>query len=416
MLNKLKKGYVTAVLIIFHTLLLFVVVNVICVIVPDPVEQRVKHYRSMYTSPANALKSDTALLKKVYPSLSVTEIASRVYGPNVKSHPLLELMNEPFHTSCYQVGIENIRYDSYIANDSVCRASLNGAVWVFGGSTIFGRGVCSDETISFYLNQLDSSNARYINMGCQGYNQYTEIEKLILLLRKGYKPSAVIFLDGLNDLMSLSRFSFEALETPSYDYHAYSMEFGPGNVKLNPNILYSIPVINWWYQYMANSIPAGSLPVEGNIYDDTSFYYTHPYKHFLEHDEYLHDAGQPLANKMLKYYQGNADLLKHLSASYQFRLNVFFQPLGFLYERNPFVKDPHLFGKEFFGVAQLAYLQKIMCDEIQKGKFPIYTDITTLDDSCMGEAYIDLSHYSPVMNKLVASAMLSKLKKNGSLF
>jgi len=408
--EKAKWGYVRIAVLFFNTFLLFLFINLIFVFIPDPASKKLAYYRTLYLSPVNALKKNMDVLSKVYPGKSKEEIISRVEkAPNVKSHPVLEYMDIPVQNNCYYLGIENIRYDLQPFDDSLYKARLNGSVWVFGGSTVFGRGVCSDETITWYLHANDSQNT-YLNMGCQGYNQNNETDKLVLLLKKGYRPHSVIFIDGLNDLTTLSMFGFEAAETPSGTNAPYATEFGINQELFSKNSLYFIPVVKWYNQYKASQMAGAGLPVEENIYSPHSRYNQFPYLHYQSFRENIHQPDSLLAKKMFSFYQGNLQLIRQLATAYQFTAHVFFQPLGILFQNNPFIVNKEVFRKRFFHVQQLAYLQKKMCSEIKKGQFYGFTDISYLDRQCALPPYVDLTHYSAAMNELMAKTILNTIK------
>lgn len=73
----------------------------------------------------------------------------------------------------------------------------NNATWFFGGSTMFGYGVTDKETIPYLYSQL--SGERVFNFGNGKYYSEQENRKLELLLKYGFKPKRVIFLDGVNE-------------------------------------------------------------------------------------------------------------------------------------------------------------------------------------------------------------------------
>lgn len=408
-LSKLKAVYKKWALILFNTTVFFILLNIIFYLIPDPLQQKAKFHQSLCIQANQALYSDTALIKRVYPGLTLAEINDRIKAPDIKSHPVLPFMNVPVDNACYRVGVENMRYDSYIKSDKDAFQSLNNSVWVLGGSTAFGRGVCNNETISCYLNLFDTTQ-RYINLGCMGYTQWCETERLILLLRKGYRPKSLIFIDGLNDLMAISRFGFEALETPGRNQHAYSMEYGPDQVAPNKKNIYSIPVIHWWYAYLASKINDGDLPVTENIYLPESSYNKDGYLHYLRQKTYLNLPGPQLKEKMIRYYEGNLALIKTLSEAYKFKYTIVFQPIGILHHGNSFVKNQSQFDSAFFAVKQVAYLQKNMCELIKQGRFTDYMDLTELHKHCQ-EPYIDLTHYSPAFNRLIAKTILEKRQR-----
>lgn len=406
-IEKLNTLYKKFAIIGFSTVLLFVFINVVLYFIPSPLQKRINFINALHTLPTIALKTDTLLLKKVYEGLTLAEISERVHAPQIKSHPVLPFMNQPTENSCYKLGFENIRYDSFIQSDSVARQKINNSVWVFGGSTVFGTGVCGDETITYYLNTHDSLNT-YINFGCQGYNQFAEIEKLLLLLRKGYTPKAVVFLDGLNDLITLSHYCFSASETPARSQHAYEHELGPDNIKLNRKSIYSLPVLNWYLAYVAGKTVNGSLPIEENIYSPRSDYNTSDYLHYLSHRLYLHTPDEKLKDKMFTYYRCNLAFIQKLSEAYHFNFRIFFQPIGLLYAKNPFVKNKAAFDTAFFAVKQCRYLETEMRRTIKTTNLNHFTDLSQTHYET-NIPYIDLTHYSPRMNLLLAKKILKNI-------
>lgn len=405
--KKLSTLYKKFAIIGFNTVLLFVLINIVFYFIPSPIQKRINFFNSLHSLPAIALKTDTVLLKKVYEGLTMAEISERVHAPQIKSHPVLPFMNQPTENSCYKLGFENIRYDSFIKSDSVAKQKINNSVWVFGGSTVFGTGVCGDETITYYLNIHDSVNT-YINFGCQGYNQFAEIEKLVLLLRKGYTPKTVVFLDGLNDLGTLSHYCFSALETPARSQHAYEHELGPDNIKLSRKSIYSLPVLNWYMGYVACKTTNGSLPIEEDIYSPGSDYNTSDYRHYLSHRLYLHAPDEKLKDKMLTYYRNNLAFIQKLSEAYHFDYHIFFQPIGTLFAKNPFIKNKVAFDSAFFAIKQSRYLEAEMRRTIKTGNLNHFIDLSqTHYQTAM--PYIDLTHYSPKMNLLMAKKILESM-------
>jgi len=94
------------------------------------------------------------------------------------------------------VNVEPLGFRSNGQNSSNI-SSLNGMIWMFGGSTTFGYGVADNETIPAFLQE--STDRDVVNFG-RGY-YYTAQENALLrrLLMTGLVPSKVVFLDGINE-------------------------------------------------------------------------------------------------------------------------------------------------------------------------------------------------------------------------
>ena len=68
-----------------------------------------------------------------------------------------------------------------------------------------------------------------LNFGAQAYDQRTETDKLIYLLRRGYRPTKVVMLDGWNDLF-LARSNMRAVDRVVY--HGFAQ--GRGEIAFTP--------------------------------------------------------------------------------------------------------------------------------------------------------------------------------------
>lgn len=80
-------------------------------------------------------------------------------------------------------------------------------VLMLGGSTMWGTLQRDPGTIpsivAARLAQHDIRQARVVNLGETGYVFTQEVTELLLQLRNGARPRAVVFYDGLNDVASL---------------------------------------------------------------------------------------------------------------------------------------------------------------------------------------------------------------------
>jgi len=65
-------------------------------------------------------------------------------------------------------------------------------VILLGDSFIFGYGLNDNETLSYFLNQMDPSR-KYINLGTSGYNIRDSVEKYIIKSKEINPPSLIIF-------------------------------------------------------------------------------------------------------------------------------------------------------------------------------------------------------------------------------
>ena len=355
----------------------------------------------------HALKEKPELMKAVYPSLSKKEIREIILSPNLTSHPTLEFMSTPIRSKFYNVGFENMRYSSAVNEDNAS-SSINGSTWVFGGSTVFGSGVSDNETIPAYLNRFGATEDTFINFGVYGYMLNNEIEKLILLLKKGWRPKRVIFLDGLNDTAVLPRAHFHPTETPTIN------PFGAGFSIFNFG-----SVLGLIKTAVQRRFPPDSellYPENGfeDIYKKESPYHKYPvafYNFFLKPPyKNLNDvANHPkrYMKKLETYYRLNLEFIKHLGKSFGFDFYVFFQPFGPLSLKNPFIENVQAYKnwsyyKAFYAIVPL------FREHLKHNPISRFYDISDADSECP-QCYVDLTHYNPGLNAIIAQRILKQL-------
>jgi hypothetical protein len=329
-------------------------------------------------------------------------------APNVKSHPTLEFMTIPISSSFYHVGFENCRYNSFVNSRNI-KQRINNSTWLLGGSTAFGYGVADNETVAFFLNQLDTSDT-YINFGAPSFHQKMEIEKLILMLQKGYRPKKVIFLDGLNDLFKLTESNYNPFETPNKPMNAYGNDFSLGSITINKHLFYALPIVKRYYEYLAYSmVKNGSITPQilNNIYESNSLYNTQPFLHYHLCEALLEQPKNTTvtSTKIIAFYKENLTLLDALSKAYHFEYTVFLQPIGLFLPNNSFINDTSEMKNSHRLYKNIAPAYQRIIKEVKQQKLPHFYDLSYAHELCK-HPYIDLTHYSKSMNKKIAELML----------
>jgi hypothetical protein len=401
--------YSKVAVILTNTIVLFILLNLIAHFVPSPLLK--KQEEGMIIKPKDLLQQNPTLLQHIHEGKSTQDIATLyLQAPNVKSHPTLEFMTIPTSSTFYHVGIENCRYNSFVTNSNI-KQRINNSTWLLGGSTTFGYGVADDETVAFFLNQLDTSNT-YINFGAPSFHQKMEIEKLVLMLQKGYRPKHVIFLDGLNDLFKLTESNYSPFETPNKPINAYSNDFSLGSITINKNLFYALPVLKRYYEFLAyRMVKKGNITPEmlNNIYESNSLYNTQPFLHYHLCEVLLEQPKNTTvtSDKILNYYKENLTLLDALSKAYHFEYTVFMQPIGLFLPTNSFVKDTSVIKKSFRFYKNIAPAYQRIVEEVTQQKLPHFYDLSYAHELCP-HPYVDLTHYSKSMNKKLAELILQK--------
>lgn len=87
--------------------------------------------------------------------------------------------------------------------NGACGAGHPLALWVFGGSTVYGTGVPDWGTLPSYLSRDLNADGRdcvvVTNFGVEGYVSNQELLWLLERLKTGQRPDIVVFYDGVND-------------------------------------------------------------------------------------------------------------------------------------------------------------------------------------------------------------------------
>ncbi len=412
--SNIGRAYGNLALLFLNTFLGFVVLNLLVVWLRprDPV------LPLNYIPVQELLARDPGLFHTLYPGLSDHEILLREHPPNITAHPTLEFMEHPIVSEDYNVGFENMRYTKYV-NASNAREKINGATWVFGGSTTFGHGVADNETIAANLNALDSP-AVYVNFGVQAYDQNLEIEKLLLLLKKGYRPSHVIFIDGLNDITEMNQMNFKPEEMPCRSYDAYRYRSNIESV-IDPDrqfIVRKIPVFDYLFSLMDNAeakkAGAPDPNHETDLDNPDALYHENPVLDYLMTTREGEDYDAAMKNieaykrKIIEYYTKNDAFLRRLSVAFNFRYSVYLQPLGNLSPQNPFHRDPGKFRDDVRYQYCVALLDTVRT-AIASHQLPGFHDISTADRACPG-CYVDFTHYGPALCRALAGVIVDDLR------
>jgi len=405
-----RRFYTGFAILVLNTLLLFIVANLAALLFkpsrPVPAVNYIPAEEMFHKNPS--------VVRAVYPGRTDAEIRELLSPPNITAHPTLEFMEHPVVSRFYNVGLENMRYNRFVHAQNA-RAKINGSTWVFGGSTAFGHGIADDETIAAYLNELDSS-AVYINFATQAYHQSLEIEKLLLLLKKGYRPSRVMFIDGLNDIVSMNATNFRPAEHPVRLYDAYAYRSNIESVRWPDNefVFRRLPLFDLMFsardRYRARAIPDSVFERDDDLDDPGAPYHADPLLHYelvsRRADDYALAVRQirRYQAKLLSFYRMNEALLDTLSHAYGFTYSVFLQPMGNLSPGNPFHSDRASFTSDIH-YRYFVLLLDTLRAEIASGHLPGFRDISNADRAYPSQ-YVDFTHYAPPLCRAIAEAIL----------
>jgi hypothetical protein len=400
-------------------LIVFVVANVCAYVALRPAPARPNLFSDGVPRGAPA---SVALYRQVFNLTPDEDPFGRLdASPPMARHPTLPFITAPTKNRYVHVGREGLRYEPGWTDEQVA-SLLTGSrplIFAFGGSTTFGHGVADDETWPFSFNREaalpeDDASARtpgvMLNFGAHAYDQRTEISKLIYLLTNGYRPAAVVFLDGWNDVL-LSRSNMRHVDRVIY--HGFStghgeITFTPGGritqLRTRDQFLNFLPL--WQYlRARGRAAPkTEAIRLERDAFIDGFDFLEadHVYHHWAELGEAHREHYKRL---IIESYRSNLRLLNALADGYGFKVNVFFQPIGILDETNSFLAPQ---ARTAVGYRYIKELVDTVRDAIARGELDMI-DISQSLEGFDGPRYIDPVHYTPAAHWALARVIARQL-------
>ncbi len=267
---------------------------------------------------------------------------------------------------------------------------------------------------------MSNTEGRALNFGVQSYDQYREIEKLLYLLQKGYRPSKVLFFDGLNDIRITIRNNYNVHD----QYCNYRILAAQGRgaeidsirgnlssvLRLISDTLRSLPVFK-----AIESIKRKHLDIDNMSLAKDGFldkFDEFEARFVLKNSIQLYSRNpEHFQQKLLSLYKANIEFLQHLSKAFDFELYVFFQPLGLLDSDNSFIRDFTEYTKTD---RYLCYYQmsEVVRADIAKGELEMYDMSKILFPQHEFPKYVDPAHYSKETNQFIADYVYVILDKD----
>ena len=353
-----------------------------------------------------------AIRKRIFNTNDERLLEAYVNAPGIRPHTVLHFTEGPSRPY-YTVGLEGIRYLPDWSDNSVRSLLLqqHTQTFVFGGSTTFGDGVPDNSTVVARLNALDGE-ATYINFGMQAYDSIREVDKLVYLLRKGYRPAAVIFIDGLNEVTTFARSPYELHDSPRaqgliLDRGQVALVFG---VPVKDNRLlalaYSFPVVHLIYRYLnrTNDINDIFIRKSANVHglDDwfelMDFHYNWATLHKNRIDE--------LADEIIHYYKETISFVRQLGDAFGFTAHFIYQPIGLLESNQEFLLE-EFYTSDYFAVYDR--IDSRIREAISQGLLKMDDCSRAISEAGVQGSYVDATHYSPRGNNILASCILQRI-------
>ena len=399
----------TACVIVAITLLLFVAINTGAYLYLEhhPLSETDARY---FLDEASS--KGIAIRKRIFNTNDERLLDAYVNAPGIRPHTVLHF-TEGAARPHYKVGIEGIRYLPDWSDNTVrdLLSQQHEQAFVFGGSTTFGDGVPDNSTVVARLNALDDEKT-YINFGIQAYDSIREVDKLVYLLRKGYRPEAVIFIDGLNEVTTFARSPYELHDSPRaqglmLDRGQVPLVFGlPVKENRLLALAYSFPVSHVIYRYLnrksdiGNAFIRKSANVHGldNWLELMDFHYNWATLHKNRIDQ--------LADEIIHYYKENISFVRQLGDAFGFAVHFIYQPIGLLESNQEFLLQD-FYASDYFAVYK--GVDSRIREAISAGLLMMEDCSRAISEAGVQGSYVDATHYSQQGNAILASCILQKI-------
>lgn len=365
MMNSIQKIYRTTAILFLTTCLIFILVNVMLSIFFQIND-------SLRGGTYFAEWEDVERQKIVQPDLSEQEITSlaeeTIYVVNNLAYAPYTQFKEPVFQGIHiQIDENGFRHSKNQGVWPPDPANFN--IFMFGGSTTFGVGVSRDHTIASHLQeylsgQVDDDVYVY-NFGRSAYFLTQERILFEQLLLADHQPDLVIFLDGLNDVIS------KKVRNPGFT--AQLTEFQQGERRPLISVLKDLPIMRL----------ARSLKARLQTFQDQQ------------------PPAQPEVEDVVtigERYLANKRLIEAATEAHDIRALFVWQPT-FFYNYD---QQYHLFYKPLpytFPLERYEYMAQLH-QENQLG--PNFLWLADMQVGLQEPLYVDLGHYNGKMSRMIA--------------
>ncbi len=391
-LHKVRKSYTNIALIVFNTVLVFGLMNLII--------WGIQPYLDAIPGTANPIEERDQLtpeqVKQIYPDLGRDEVSYMLYetwSRAIEYEPFLQFQEKPFKGSFVNVSEHGFRLSK---NQGPWPLSPNYfSIFLFGGSTTFGYGVPDDQTIASYLQEALAGHPqkgkpiRVYNFG-QGF-YYSVQERMLFqkLLMQGVVPDMVIFVDGINDFAWLSP--------------------GPTMTGKIRELLNSEPKPQSLWNEAFKAIPLvkafNTLKSKWVVQHD----YSHPQP--LENPESF-NREEEFPRIVNRYFQ-NKRMVEVLSEGYGISVVFVWQPTPvYKYDLDHHLFNHLRFGSNYHGTFGYELIKQRAESEEGHSNFLWLADI---QQDLKEPLYVDNIHYSSKLSQIIANEMAQRLIAQGFL-
>lgn len=375
-IHKILQGYKTLAIIGFNTLVLIALFLASITFFSKPPKEISSQDRAFY------LEGAAEPLEDVYPHMTreeVFEMLKETWERPFSYAPFVQFLEVPFKGKYVNVSSHRYRLVKNQGPWPLDKEATN--IFVFGGSSTFGYGVADEETIPSHLQEILSSQMNrkvYVyNFGQGSY--YSTQERLFFerLLMEGVRPDLAVFIDGFNEFSNY-------LDEPRF------------TILLEK--IFSKTIHNEGHSLFGISRVLSALPQALRRTRD-----------LLRVEDYL--LGQEKFVRIIRRYMHNKRMIEVMAATYQVSKPVFvFQPVA-----------THEYDAEFRTYKRPYERRRLTIKGYQvmdllKGELKLGDNFLWLGDiqkNIRHPVYVDSSHYSNEMSRVVAEHIARRVKEMG---
>lgn len=251
-------------------------------------------------------------------------------------------------------------------------------VFMFGGSTMWGTGSPNQYTIASFLQKKLGDEYDVYNFGETAFVSVQELNLLLEVLAKGFKPDIVIFYDGVNDIYA-SLYSPAVPRDPQFRQEDYA-----NKESLDYLLLKLINKTN--YLAITERIKILTGKGYGNQWDTRVL-----------------ENYQTQVDSVIDQYRHLIKQVKALGDAYGFESYHFWQPLIFTKKNNLHEAEQPIYASQpeaMVKVYEEAY-RRFSALKSEQG----FHYIADVFDNVNEPIYFDFCHMGPKGNELIASRM-----------
>lgn len=311
-------------------------------------------------------------------------------GLSVRHVDYVEFRENPFRSQTITVDAEGRR-----PVPGNCERADAFTIWMFGGSTMFGYGAPDDSTIPAYLGRILNRGgrcAKIVNFGSGSWQSSQALIQLVESLKRVRPPNAVIFYDGINEIVFVRANAAPGGIDPSVK-RLFDQVFRQQEVSAIDRITQKSALVRAVsyriFKRRPNPRDEARLAVLANL--------------------------SALAKAMVGLYAQNLRVVDALAREFGFSAYFFLQPYPQISKKKLTPTESDMLagaptdasGTDIFTIERNFY--RAFGEETALKAHPRFFDISGIFDGLTGELFADDAHLLPEGNRIIAERFASEI-------